>query len=165
MTGGRIEFGPFVLDRDSRALLREGDAVAIGQRGLALLEALVDASGATVSKGVLMEKVWPGTFVEESNLSVQIASLRKALGSRDDGSGWIVTVPRVGYRLIRPGGKSHDEGGASRLPSLAVLPFQNLSDDPSQEYFADGVVEDIVTGLGRFRTISVVTRNSSFVYK
>jgi TolB-like protein/Tfp pilus assembly protein PilF len=166
MTGGRIEFGPFVLDRDSRALLREGDAVAIGQRGLALLEALVDASGATVSKGVLMEKVWPGTFVEESNLSVQIASLRKALGTRDDGSDWIVTVPRVGYRLVRGAGNSHDEAaGGSRLPSLAVRPFQNLSDDPSQDYFADGVVEDIVTGLGRFRTISVVARNSSFVYK
>jgi TolB-like protein len=114
-----------------------------------------------------MEAGWPGLIVEEGNLTVQIAALRKALGPREDGQDWIITVPRVGYRLLRGGREttSGNDGSSSILPSLAVLPFQNLSEDPGQEYFADGVVEDIITALSRFRSFTVVARNSSFVYK
>ena len=112
-----------------------------------------------------MEAGWPGTVVEEGNLTVQIAALRKALGSRPDGSEWIVTVPRVGYRLVRSEQTTQLPKPSSPLPSLAVLPFQNLSSDPEQDYFADGIVEDITTALSRFKSFAVIARNSSFVYK
>lgn len=163
MDAKSINFGPFVLDRGAQMLLSGGKPVALGQRGYALLDALASTDG-NVSKADLMEAAWPGTIVEEGNLTVQIAALRKVLGSRPDGSSWIVTVPRVGYRLSRNAGPT-TETALPSLPILAVLPFQNLSDDPEQDYFADGIVEDIIIGLSRFKSFAVVARNSSFAYK
>jgi len=155
-------FGPFRLEAGT--LRRNGEAVLIGQRALSLLEALA-ASDAAVGKDALIEAAWPGVIVEEGNLTVQIAALRKALGPRDDGSEWIVTVPRVGYRLVRGEAKAAVTERPGYRQTVAVLPFQNLSGDASQDYFADGVVEDIITALSRFRNFAVVARNSSFVYK
>jgi TolB-like protein/tetratricopeptide (TPR) repeat protein len=156
-------FGPFALDRQRQVLLRGSESVGIGHRGYVLLEALVDAKGETLAKATLMERVWPGTAVEEGNLTVQIAALRKALGS--EGETTIITVPRVGYRMVMTSeeGPSADTGGGR--PLIAVLPFANMSSDPDQTYFADGVVEDIITALSRFKQFAVIARNSSFVYK
>ena len=95
---------------------------------------------------------------------MQIAALRKALGQSDDGQGWILTVPRVGYRLVA-GGAADTSAPPPGQPALAVLPFANLSDDPAQDWFADGVVDDIITALSRFRSFAVIARNSSFIYK
>lgn len=163
---GRIEFGPFVFDQADATLRREGKPVALGGRAAALLEALVKADGAIVGKAELLEAGWPGLVVEEANVGVQVAALRKLLGKRADGTEWIATVPRVGYRLAReivsPTGL---EPQRPSLPWVAVLPFDSLSGDPEQEFFADGVVEDIITALSRFRNIAVVSRNSSFVFK
>jgi TolB-like protein/Tfp pilus assembly protein PilF len=155
-------FGPFSIDRDAATLLRDGKAIAVGQRALALLVALAETDG-PVTKAALIEAAWPGTIVEEGNLTVQIAALRKALGVRPDGSEWIVTVPRIGYRLI------HGEAGlggirASR-PAIAVLPFVAIGGETDHGALADGIVEDLITALSRFRTFSVAARNSSFVYK
>ena len=160
-------FGPFVLDRGSKALLREGKPVVLGQRGYALLEAMLNATD-MAKKDELMESAWPGTIVEESNLTVQIAALRKALGRRPDGQEWIVTVPRLGYRLIRSGGPlpaSVADARGGGPPSVAILPFTNIGGEASDEYFADGIVEDLTTALSRFGTFSVVSRSSAFVYK
>ena len=157
----RHSFGPFVLDRQA-GLMRDGSPVQLGQRALALLAALADADGAVVAKAALMERAWPGTFVEEGNLSVQIAALRRALGRTTDGGDWIVTVPRVGYRLLRPA--AAQQYRPPDRPTLAVLPF-SIGADAEQEYFADGVVEDIITALSRFRSFAVIARNSSFIYK
>ncbi|MGN6157393.1 MAG: tetratricopeptide repeat protein [Devosia sp.] len=151
-------FGRFVLTEEG--LTRDGTPIAVGQRGLALLIAMARADG-PVSKSDLMDAGWPGVTVEESNLTVQIAALRKSLGQRDDGQEWIVTVPRVGYRLLRTIAAAPDAG----IPTLAVLPFQNLSDDPEQQYFADGVVDELITALSRFRSFAVVARSSSFSMK
>lgn len=111
-------FGPFLLDRNRRTLTREGVPVPVGHRGYTILETLLDAAGQAVSKDVLMEHAWPGTLVEESNLSVQVSALRKLLG--DGAESLIVTVPRVGYRLVSPPERTSPERGR---PSLAVLPF------------------------------------------
>jgi len=157
-------FGPFVLD-PGRALTREGKPVPLGQRALAILEALAEASGGVVTKAELMERAWPGVTVEEGNITVQVAALRKELG--DD---WIVTVPRVGYRLASAYATAAAHAVTAEppergRPSLVVLPFVNLSGDPTKEYFADGIVEDLITALSRFKSFSVIARNSSFVYK
>jgi TolB-like protein len=116
-----------------------------------------------------MQAAWPNAVVEESNLTVQIAALRKALGVTVDGGEWIVTVPRVGYRLAPIGVPANFAGdaeasGADRV-SIVVLPFANLSSDPEQAFFADGLTEDLIADLSKISGITVIARNSSFSYK
>src|SRR5262245_39372778 len=93
------EFDNFRIDLTERALLREGEFVSLTQKAFEVLLALVEGRGGIVSKEELMEKVWPDTIVEESNLTQNIYTLRKALGQTPDGEGYIVTVPRRGYRF------------------------------------------------------------------
>src|SRR6516225_9623509 len=153
-------FGPFVLDTQRGLLLREGRPIAVSSKGLQLLEALVSSPGRVLTKAELMQTAWGDTAVEESNLSVQIAALRKQLGPTADGGDWIATIPRVGYRFVGIPAKEPMEGigepkmsGTEReqRPSIAALPFANLSGDKEQEYLADGITEDIITALTRFR--------------
>lgn len=169
-----LAFGPFILDRQSGRLLREGQPVAVSSKGLRLLEALLSSPGRVLAKTELMEAAWGDTAVEDSNLSVQIAALRKQLGPTADGGDWITTVPRVGYRFVglplKEPIERMTEPNASptqreRRPSIAVLPFANLSGEKEQEYLADGITEDIITALTRFRWFFVIARNSSFAYK
>lgn len=170
--------GPFRLDATAEMLFRGAQPVALGQRAVALLRVLVERAGAPVSKDALIEAAWPGLAVEESNLTVQIAALRRALGDEAGGERWIETLPRRGYRYIGPVAATESQRSAEPAiaqagpalalpdkPSIAVLPFANLSGDPEQEYFADGVVEDIITGLSRIKWLFVTARNSSFTYK
>lgn len=176
MAGQQFVFGPFVLNMQRGTLLREGRAIAVGHKGLSLLHALVQAPAQSLTKAALMGAVWPDTVVEESNLSVQIAALRKLLGPQPDGREWIATVPRVGYRFVgdvqildQAAAAKHSRGtdplAATDRPSIAVLPLTNVSGDKEQEYLADGITEDIITALTRFRWFRVIGRNSSFVYK
>src|SRR6516162_4142021 len=139
MPGQRFTFGPFLLNPDNGTLLRQGEPVAVGQKGILLLEALLRRPGEVLGKAELLDAGWSGMAVEESNLSVQIASLRKLLGPSPGGSEWIVTIPRVGYRFVgvvdapkpAPGSSSNAAPTEISLPepSIAVLPFANLSDD------------------------------------
>jgi TolB-like protein/Flp pilus assembly protein TadD len=174
MIARRFVFGAFVYDVGRAALTCEGAPLPLGHRGLAILHALLKEQGRIVTKAELMDAAWPGVVVEESNLSVQIANLRKSLGSTKEGTDWIATVPRVGYRFSQPvyveeRGATRDTARepreAGRKPSIAVLPFLNQIGDPEQEYFADGISENIIGALSRFRWFSVVTRHSSFRFK
>jgi TolB-like protein/cytochrome c-type biogenesis protein CcmH/NrfG len=173
MQGSRFAFGPFVLDPDAGTLLRNDVPVAVGYRGLKLLAALVGRSGEILGKAELMDAAWPGTAVEEGNLTVQIAQLRKLLGpASDDGNGsaeWIATVPRVGYRFLgaveKLGGRTRKPLPLPHKPSIAVLPFVNFSNDPEQDSFADGLTEDLITDLSRNSGLFVIARNSVFAYK
>ena len=167
--GSRFAFGPFVLDPGAGTLLRSDDPVAVGHRGVKLLAALVRRSGEILGKAELMDAAWPGRAVEEGNLTVQIAQLRKLLGPAADGGEWIATVPRVGYRFT---GAINHLGGVKRKPlplpdkpSIAVLPFVNISNDLEQESFADGLTEDLITDLSRMPGLFVIARNSAFSYK
>ena len=169
MVDGEISFGRFRFDLTRRELYRDSRPVRLGSRALDILCVLASAEGALVTKDELMARVWPGVVVEENNLHFHISSLRKALDADGKGESWIVTVPGRGYRLLRAAepsaaGKAAAEPSAER-PSLAVLPFNNLSGDPEQEYFADGMVEEIITALSRIRWLFVIARNSSFTYK
>jgi TolB-like protein len=169
-----LAFGPFVLDRQRGRLLREGRPIAVSSKGLRLLEALLGSPGRVLTKTELMRAAWGDTAVEDSNLSVQIAALRKQLGPTADGGDWIITIPRVGYRFVGLSVKGPIEGIAvptaspverGRRPSIAVLPFVNLSGEKEQEYLADGITEDIIIALTRIRWLFVIARNSSFAYK
>jgi TolB-like protein/Tfp pilus assembly protein PilF len=161
MNSATSAFGPFVLDRERKRLTRNGQPVPVGHRGYILLETLIDAGGEPVSKQVLMERAWPGTTIEEGNLTVQISTLRRQLGEGADAI--IVTVPRVGYRLVAQGERREvDRAGP---PLIAVLPFANHGSTAEDGYFADGVVDDIITALSRFKTFAVVSRGSSFALR
>ncbi|MBN9236818.1 MULTISPECIES: winged helix-turn-helix domain-containing tetratricopeptide repeat protein [Phyllobacteriaceae] len=170
MQGSRFAFGSFVLDPDAGTLLRDDVPVAVGYRALKLLAALAGQPGEILGKAELMDAAWPGMAVEEGNLTVQIAQLRKLLGPADDGGGeWIATVPRVGYRFT---GAVERLGGAKRKPlplpdkpSIAVLPFDNMSNDAEQGAFADGLTEDLITDLSRNADLFVIARSSAFAYK
>jgi DNA-binding winged helix-turn-helix (wHTH) protein len=174
-----VLFGDFRLDRRSGVLFGRDERgvfapVALGSRALAILDVLVESPGELVTRAEILAVVWPGTAVEDSNLNVQIAALRRVLDQgRTEGS-CIQTVPGRGYRFAVPVTRVAAEaraktalpmGGVPPLPdkpSLAVMPFQNMSGDPEQEYFADGVVEEIITALSRIRWLLVIARNSSF---
>jgi TolB-like protein len=164
----RLAFGPFEFIAENGTLLRDNRPIAIGARGASLLAVLLAADGRVVSKSTLMDAVWPGLVVEESNLSVQIAALRKLLGPTSDGGDWIVTVPRVGYRFSSPmesrtdgpGSKGHAEATSS--PAIAVLPFENLGGDAEKQYLADGIADDLIMALARFRWFRVASRGASF---
>ena len=160
----RFAFGPFTLDPDRRLLLVAGRSEPLTVRGAALLQALLEAGGDTVTKAALMERAWPGLAVEEGNLAVQVATLRKALAAlMPDGAELIHTVPRVGYRLLNSVATA-EPAGASRA-TLAVLPFDNLSAEPGQDYFADGIGEELTTALSRFKTFAVLSRSSAFAWR
>jgi TolB-like protein len=166
-------FGPFVLDTARGMLTRDGATVPVGNRAVRVLEALVRAGGQVVTKEELMAAAWPGAVVEESNLSVQVAALRKALGSMPEARQWIATVARLGYRFVGPVSAEESPAPASAgaladfgdRPALAVLPFLNLSGDAGQDYFVDGTTEDLINTLSRFRWFRVLGRNPSFSLK
>jgi TolB-like protein len=169
-----VRFGDFRLDLRRRELTKAGQPIRLGSRAFEILCLLASARGNVVSKDQLLERVWPGVVIEENALHVHISGLRKALDTGGSGPGFIFTAQGRGYRLAGveaalPAAAEPDHPGEAPAlpdrPSIAVLPFYNMSDDVAQEYFADGIVEDIITGLSRIEWLFVIARNSSFIFK
>ena len=176
-------FETFVLDQAERVLLRGGSPVALTPRVFDLLSVLVESHGHLVTKATLLERVWPDAFVEEANLSVNIATLRKVLGQGPDGPPYIETVRKLGYRFVarvqeieresplkvvknepevlQPGKRRASRG----LNSLAVLPFENESGDSDAEYLSDGLTESIINSFSHLEDFRVLGRNTVFRYK
>lgn len=170
------QFGPFRLYADTEILFRGAEPVVLGQRAVALLRHLLERAGAPVSKDALIEAAWPGLAIEDSNLTVQIAALRRIFDEAAGGAGWIETLPRRGYRYVGPAITTDHPPDEAKpqtssvlalpdKPAVAVLPFENLSSDPEQTYFADGLTEDIITALSLWRSFPVIARTSTFVFK
>ena len=175
---GSYRVGEFEIQAQGRRVLRAGEPLPLGARAFDLLLALIEHRDRVVGKDELLSLAWPGLVVEENNLSVQVSALRKLLGADA-----IATVAGRGYRFTLPASESKQamsSAGAMMAahpglgdldlelpdkPSIAVLAFDNLSGDPEQAYFADGIAEDIITALSRFRQFHVTARNSSFTYK
>jgi TolB-like protein len=175
MSSKAYSIGPFRLDPQSQALFRNAEPLALSQRAVALLGLLVEQPGELVSKERLIAAAWDGLAVEESNLTVQIASLRKVLGVEPGGERWIETMPRRGYRFVGPvsphDNKAHMPSSAREAlplpdkPSIVVLPFQNLSGDTTQDYFVQGLVDDLTVALGREKWLFVIAGPSARAFK
>jgi TolB-like protein/Flp pilus assembly protein TadD len=139
--------------------------VPLGRRGALLLEVLLRRQGEIIDKQELIDAAWAGRAVEESNLSVQIALLRKAIGLDAEGREWIDTIPRVGYCFRA---QPEETGGGSapreRL-SIAVLPFVNLCPEQEEDFFADGLADEIIATLSKVPGLVVIARTSSFIYR
>ena len=189
--GWTFQFEGFRLDRNAGALFRRDDAgsfvpVAVGSRALDVLGVLVGRAGDLVSRDEFMAAVWPATAVEDINLNMQIAALRRVLDAGRVNGSCIQTVSGRGYRFAVPVARVYamrPEGSArlstasvssttsSTLPTVAprlsivVLPFANLSADREQQYFADGITDDLTTDLSRLAGLLVISRNTAFTYR
>jgi TolB-like protein len=170
----RYVFEDFSLDTDRCELRRDGRLVPIEPQVYDLLVHLIRHRDRVVSKDDLLESVWGGRAISESALFNRINLARNALDDSGDQQRLIRTLPRRGMRFVgtvreEPAaaepGASKPALAVSDKPSIAVLPFTNLSGDAEQDYFADGIVEDITTALSRNRAFFVIARNSSFTYK
>lgn len=171
----RYQFEDCVLNTDRRELRRGESLVAVEPQVFDLLTYLIRNRERVVSKDEMLATVWHGRIVSESALFNRINAVRSAIGDTGETQRLIKTLPRRGLRFIA---EVHEDVAAdsstltasSRLPlpdrpSIAVLPFANLNGDRDHDYFADGLSEDLVTGLARIRWLFVIARNSSFVYK
>jgi TolB-like protein len=172
-------FGDHMLDDDLRELRRGHEPVAVEPQVFDLLIYLVQNRDRVVSKDDLIASVWGGRVVSDSTLTSRINAARKAVGDSGSEQKLIRTIARKGLRFvgdvhIRPMGlepqtdmhePSHPALPLPDRPAIAVLPFINMSGDPEQEYFSDGISEDIITALSKLRWFFVIARNSSFTYK
>jgi TolB-like protein len=163
-----VTFGQYRLDARDSSLWRGRERIPLRTRSLEILRVLAAADGKLVTKDELFAQVWRAAIVEENALQAHVSALRKALGESVGSQRHILTVPGLGYRFVKNPASRFPEASQvpvpSDRPSIAVLPFQTMSDDLGQEYFADGVVEDIITALARNSKLSVVARNSTFAY-
>ena len=165
----RLLVGPCVVDTLALGITRDGIGIAVEPKVFDLLLLLIENRNRVVTRDEIIGKVWAGRIVSDDALSSCIKAARRALGDDGKSQHLIRTVQRRGFQMI---GCVREEGEptalAAPLPperSIAVLPFQNMSGDPEQEYFSDGLVEDIITALSRFKSLFVIARNSSFAYK
>jgi TolB-like protein len=175
-------FENFSLDCDRRELRRGSEILAVEPQVFDVLEFLIANRNRVVSNDDLIKAVWQGRIVSDSSVSTRINAVRNAIDDSGQLQRLIRTVPRKGYRFAgdirqeqesRPDCSQDSEVSARRelpislrdKPSIAVLPFANLSGDPEQTYFADGVVDEIITALSRMPWLFVIARTSSFTYR
>jgi TolB-like protein len=153
-----VDFGHFRLKRAERLLLGPAGPVELSARSFDILAALLDRPDQVIGKSEIFDAVWPGVVVEENTLQVHISALRKLLPAE-----MIVTVHGRGYKYAGPTPVAATAQTATQhKPSIAILPFDNMSGDPEQGYFSDGMTEDIIVELGKFREFLVIARHSSF---
>ena len=161
-----IEFSDCVLDTDRRELTRDGDPIAIEPKTLDLLIYLVRNRDRAIGKDELQDQVW-GTIVSDTAMTRAVMKLRKALGDRTGEAKFIKTVPRFGYRFVAP--VNEVEQGAPAVekhrPGIAVLPLDNMSGDPENNYFGDGIAEEILNLLARIPALRVASRTSAFAFR
>jgi TolB-like protein/Flp pilus assembly protein TadD len=174
-------FSDHTLDCDRRELRRLGEPVAVAPQVFDLLVYLIRNRERVISKNDLIEAVWGGRIVSDSALTTRINAARAMIGDSGAEQRLIRTVHRRGVRFVgevretehlplavRDGWRPATEAAGPVLPdkpSIAILPFRNMSGDPDQEYFADGIAEDIITALSKSRSLFVVARNSSYAYR
>ncbi len=177
----RYLFEDYAFDTELRELHRGADIVSVAPQVFDLLDYLIRNRERVVSKDDLINVIWNGRIVSDAALTTRLNVARSTIGDSGEEQRLIKTLPRKGFRFVGQVRETQGATGAEVVdnsaelpkpaltlpnkPSIAVLPFANLSSDPEQEYFADGVVEDITMALSLFRWLFVIARNSSFTYK
>jgi TolB-like protein/Flp pilus assembly protein TadD len=177
----RYLFENYAFDTDRRELHRGADVISIAPQVFDLLDYLIRNRERVVSKDDLIDAIWNGRVVSEAALTTRLNVARTAIGDSGEEQRLIKTLPRKGFRFVGPVVEAQGDAGAAVAdnsleppkpaltlpdkPSIAVLPFANLSSDLEQDYFADGMVDDITTALSRFKLLFVIARHSSFTYK
>jgi adenylate cyclase len=178
---GGYRFGRFTLNLDRGTLIGNGEELALRPKPFLMLRHFVENADRLIDRDELMRVVWPDVIVSDDSITQCISEIRRALGG--NGQRLLLTVQRRGYRFAGPvqlvaatESEPVDMAPVSRTdsspgtrsadaPMIAVLPFQNMSGDPEQDYFADGMVEEIITALSRIRWLFVIARNTTFTYK
>ena len=161
-----FRFGDFILVPEERKLTRDGIDMPLGARAFDMLSFLVANRHRVLTKAEILDAIWPDIAVEESNLTVHVSALRKALGPKS-----LATIPGRGYQFVLNVEEGTDtpppqaEKLANACPKVLVLPFANTSNEPDQEYFSDGITEDIITDLSKVAAVFVVARNTAFTFK
>jgi predicted ATPase/DNA-binding winged helix-turn-helix (wHTH) protein len=155
MDGQSISFGPFRLLTDQRLLLEGDRPVRLGSRAFDILAALVERSGEVVGKEQLIARAWPQTFVEESNLKIQVSALRRALGDGQSGHRYVITVPGRGYNFVAPVRREETLRAASAPPAPSTTPH-NLPFAVTRMIGRDDAVAALVTRLSRERLVTIV---------
>jgi TolB-like protein len=182
----QFHFEDHTLDTDRRELRRGSEPIAVEPQVFDLLTYLVQNRNRVVSKTDLIASVWGDRTVSESTFTSRISAVRKTIGDSGDKQKLIRTIARKGFRFVgtvltqasgaepvhttgAPSDEIHEQSRPALSlpdrPAIAVLPFTNMSGDPEQEYFSDGITEDIITALCKLRWFFVIARNSSFIYK
>jgi len=189
----QLAFGEYVLDAERRELRHGTDQVALEPQVFDVLLYLVENRDRVVTKDDLIGAVWSGRIISEATLTSRINAARKAVGDSGEQQALIKTYPRRGFRFVASlnnqtttdrhaaaaavgqpisstpvASEPMDVGRAVHWggrPSIAVLPFKNLSDDSEQEYFSDGITEDIIAALSKYRSLVIIARNPSFAFK
>ena len=162
----RIHFGAFDLDVASGELQKSGIPIKLRRQAIEVLIMLTNRAGQVVTREEIRERLWSNdTFVDfERSINFCINQIRGALGDDAEKPRYVETLPRRGYRFLAPV-ENEDAAGASTEASIAVLPFTNLSGDPAQDYFADGMTEALITELGKISALRVISRQSIMQYK
>jgi TolB-like protein len=177
----RYFFEDYALDTDRRELHRGPDVISTAPQVFDLLAYLIRNREHVVSKDDLVSAIWNGRIVSDVALTTRLNAARSAIGDSGEKQRLIRTLPRKGFRFVgtvreakRAAGEPVSDTPAEQpkpalslpdRPSIAVLPFESMSGGPEQEYFADGMVEDIITGLSRSKSVFVIARQSTFTYK
>jgi len=181
---GFFEFGNYRIDLSQRVLLSGTEVVPLAPKTFDMLLALVETNGRIVEKEELLQKIWPETFVEEGSLARSISTLRKALGENSDDQKYIQTVPKRGYRFVaqvrlvpavpnslvveerarvRTTFEVHPAEPEAPVTHIAVLPFLSMSAEPDNQYFSEGLAEELIHALNQVQGLRVVARTSSFL--
>jgi adenylate cyclase len=173
----RYLFEEYAFDTARRELCRGTGVIAVTPQVFDLLDYLIRHRERVVTKDDLIGAIWNGRVVSDGALTTRLNAARSAIGDSGEEQRLIKTLPRKGFRFVgqvresrevaglNPGDAPESVPALPDKPSIAVLPFANMSGDPEQEYFADGMVEEITTALSRFKWLFVIARNSSFTFK
>jgi TolB-like protein len=162
------EFPPFRLDSENQCLWRGAERITLTPKAFFMLEYLVERAGRLVTHRELLEALWPDTFVQPEVLKSHILDIRHVLGDDAKDPKFIETQPRRGYRFIakvQNGGATEPEPRPCLAASIAVLPFANLGSDEENDYFGDGLAEDIINELTKIPGLKVIARTSAFAFK
>lgn len=166
-----VRLGALRIEPATRRIAHDdGREEIIEPRVMQVLVALLRAEGRIVSRDELFATCWPGVMVGEDALNRVMGRLRRLAGELGAETFKIETITKVGYRLTSPHiepatAAPRPQAEPSRGPSICVLPFTNMSDDPQQDYFSDGVSEDITTDLSKVSSLFVVARTTAFDYR